>query len=680
MHSSSDEQHITHSQIARRTSTLPETTADGISDLLNPTTSNSNHRDIAEQDEFDHQILVRPQTESTHARDSSGSLIEEEFLKLRRHTLSRPVCLRLLELYLEKLEWMHHIIDVPSFCTWCRDLWSDRPKRGRHDLLRLALLFSILCLSVHFELNKEIRTEIQLYVQPDSTYHRYSQAALVAADYLRCHSLAAIQVLITQGLYLVNIGESDAHHANLAIAIRMANTLGISKLDHDSPAHRTHLNANLARSPAEDELGRRVYWSLICQDAYTASSCNFTYTVPANQIRCQRPANLNDNELYDTAKPAHDLDRPTSMSYHVAKIDFALVAKRSVDLYNDHALDHAQTIELESELWMHYDRLPSYLRPDLSELTHNLTHSATLGWGDGLTQAWDPITILTNQLRWQRLFMGITLHNRIMRLHRPFLARGYLDPKFRASRIATVKSAHALMDLIARGRQISFPGLRWWVVLVHIFTAAVTLCVDRLLGRHSQLSSEGSEQHSSQSTNIRHSANQSMLDLALDVLQDAASHSRAASQAVHIIQRLMQRSQAPSASRPRKRKDNEHAHSSADRPANKQTRTGSTSTSTQYPQQPQSELSGTSSQASSSPVRSDTWQSDIQQWMGSEWMGLFEVQPPDGQDESVGQSGSLHAGPDALSSELWNTIESFANSIPDPISTSQNTTRHDPPR
>lgn len=74
--------------------------------------------------------------------------------------------------------------------------------------------------------------------------------------------------------------------------------------------------------------------------------------------------------------------------------------------------------------------------------------------------------------------MGITLHNRIIRLHRPFLTRGYTELDYYHSVTATISSAKALLQLIAEGQRVDFPGLSWWVVLIHIFTAGVALCID----------------------------------------------------------------------------------------------------------------------------------------------------------------------------------------------------------
>lgn len=75
--------------------------------------------------------------------------------------------------------------------------------------------------------------------------------------------------------------------------------------------------------------------------------------------------------------------------------------------------------------------------------------------------------------------MGITLHNRLMRLHRAYMSRGYEESQYRYSTDCCIESAFALLDLADQSRQ----GLcRWWVVVVHIWTAGLVLGSELLRG------------------------------------------------------------------------------------------------------------------------------------------------------------------------------------------------------
>lgn len=83
----------------------------------------------------------------------------------------------------------------------------------------------------------------------------------------------------------------------------------------------------------------------------------------------------------------------------------------------------------------------------------------------------------------QRVFMGITLHNRLIRLHRAFMSRGYHDARYQYSIDCCVVSATALLEL---AQQCRHTLCRWWVVLIHIWTAGLVLGSDLVRGGHGE--------------------------------------------------------------------------------------------------------------------------------------------------------------------------------------------------
>lgn len=165
---------------------------------------------------------------------------------------------------------------------------------------------------------------------------------------------------------------------------------------------------------------------------------------------------------------------PSMSTYHLAKIGFALgesysisdlscrvlltrtVVREFIDAINDDFpnASYPAIMQLDQRFRSVYEALPVCLRPDLP-------------------QPFDLDMIGTKRyLVEQRVFMGITLHNRLMRLHRAYMSRGYDEPQYRYSTDCCIESAFALLDLAAQSRQ----GLcRWWVVVVHIWTAGLVL-------------------------------------------------------------------------------------------------------------------------------------------------------------------------------------------------------------
>ncbi|CBQ72538.1 conserved hypothetical protein [Sporisorium reilianum SRZ2] len=511
-----------------------------ISDLVEPRID-SPHGEVDLHDRFDHQILT-----ATSAASDSSVARAQPLLQLLP---PRHRCDALIDMYFETLEWIHHPVHVPSFNRWYRQLWQQGLVT-RHDIQQLALLFSMICLALHFGLDQDddddphTRSRNSRSEPQDRIFYQASYDALVASAYLGHHSLAVIQTLILQGLYLNNTGHTTTHHANLGLAIRIANTMGLSSLDSDPSRDKTlaaSLSSSSPRSRLETEMGRRIYWSLVCQDCYTASSCNFTYSIQPNQIKTRVFSNLRDDVLVDPAEQGSEPTESspdsasTTSSYHIAKISFALTARKTIDLHNEGTLTYQAVLQLEQENWHHFHALPRFLRLDKPDREDG-DASHHLGWGRGHTDRWDSSRIYRQQIQWQRLFLAITLHNRILRLHRPYLTRAYTKPAFAASKHSALASARHLLSLADHGRKIAFPGLRWWVVLVHIFTAAIALCID-LHFTNVYGAGIAADRDANQAENTR------LIHLSIEILRAASVRSKAASRALQIVTTLFGQAQ-----------------------------------------------------------------------------------------------------------------------------------------
>jgi hypothetical protein len=85
----------------------------------------------------------------------------------------------------------------------------------------------------------------------------------------------------------------------------------------------------MCREPTADllttQLGRRLWWSLVSQDAYTASTSGFTYLVNLSHASTGRFANVDEEDIRGgSAYHSRPLTETTAATFHIAKIDFAL--------------------------------------------------------------------------------------------------------------------------------------------------------------------------------------------------------------------------------------------------------------------------------------------------------------------------------------------------------------------
>ncbi|ADV24736.1 hypothetical protein I305_02047 [Cryptococcus gattii E566] len=311
---------------------------------------------------------------------------------------------------------IHHPLHLPTFLAQYNQFWSMSPSHRRSTVHSrwLALLYIILCLGDHFgdeDMSTDVTLEGRLLVACED--------CLAHADFLDEPSTETIQTIICLNLYLNNKNRVNAARSLLGTAIKMAISMGMS-------------------------LGRRLWWSLVSQDAYTASNSGFTYLINLSHASTGLFANLDDDEIRPSGfhSPSKPLSETTTATYHILKIDFALVVRHFIDAVNVDFpnASYEAIMELDRQFRQVYDSLPAVFRPDLPQ-SFELSYAGSKRY-----------------LVEQRIFMGITLHNRIMRLHRAYMVRGYDDPKYEYSTRVCLESAYALP--ISRTSPVACRGLK----------------------------------------------------------------------------------------------------------------------------------------------------------------------------------------------------------------------------
>lgn len=77
-------------------------------------------------------------------------------------------------------------------------------------------------------------------------------------------------------------------------------------------------------------MGRRLWWSLVCQDTYTASSCNLAHLISLSESSTEFFGNSNDDDLVPDREGVElnwvnrSKEEVTESGFHLAKIPFAL--------------------------------------------------------------------------------------------------------------------------------------------------------------------------------------------------------------------------------------------------------------------------------------------------------------------------------------------------------------------
>ncbi|SJL03204.1 uncharacterized protein ARMOST_06551 [Armillaria ostoyae] len=357
----------------------------------------------------------------------------------------------LVQFYFERLEWYSKVLHAPTFITECPSNAKIQRKCGHEPYVceRIGIDFSTAS-----ELSKRM--------------YSAAQACLHYDDFLGAHSLEHLQCILLMGVYQQNLDEADTHWALLGSAIKIAQNLGMSRLGSESD-ERTY--SATWKSLVKRETARRVWWSLvrlflslpyhshndqIFNDWSHAAAHNGTYAIHPSQNHTGWPANVNDGDLVDDGRPLRS--RPTE---EYTEMTFSLTRLRFVVLYRE-ILDEMQAPTGYSFVGEMDKRLEEMLKgvPE-----HFITDDNSLAVDEGVKGL--ELTLC--------LIMGET---RRLRLHRPYLFRGYKDRKYVKSREQCIASAQAILDHLKSDDEQSAILLKWWIVLFYGFAAAVVLFID----------------------------------------------------------------------------------------------------------------------------------------------------------------------------------------------------------
>ncbi|KAJ7431745.1 hypothetical protein B0H11DRAFT_1966449 [Mycena galericulata] len=357
----------------------------------------------------------------------------------------------LIRFYFDRLDWYSKVLHRPSFMADSQVLMINVVSRnfGAIRIGFLAVHYMVLCLALHL-IEPLIRAQLGLSFEATSELARrmYSaaQACLYYNEFIGSHSLEHIQCIILMGLYQQNLDESDSHWALMGTAIKIAQNLGISRLGSEGDARQY---STAWRSVVKREVARRVWWLLIWDDWSNAAAHQGAYAVHPSQNHTGFPANINDSDLADgrpfAPQPPHIY---TEMTFSLCRLRFVELYRQIFDNMQAPA-GYGFVLEMDRKISSTILEVPSHFRgPDSTTKAFELTLA---------------------------LIMGET---RRLRLHRPFLFRGYKDRKYVDSRIQCVKSATAILDYLKSDDEQSALLLKWWLVLFYGFAAAVVLFID----------------------------------------------------------------------------------------------------------------------------------------------------------------------------------------------------------
>ncbi|RKL33114.1 hypothetical protein BFJ72_g10130 [Fusarium proliferatum] len=380
----------------------------------------------------------------------------------------------LCEHFIDTIQPTFGVLHVPSIRSLVYScLGSDKEAPKFDELLMLFSIFAGAALAWTDELLHRLGATKANAVSAFDCYFHSALSIIEDAHTPLPPSVTAVSAICTLAHVAIN---SDDVVPIKALDLRsrcynMCREMMIHRLD--SPAAQKERDIIPANN-IDLEVQRRVWWNMVASDwltSFSGSSQEGIYTFIPRLMRVKQPCNVDDAALTISGDiPDLPISIPTDMTFFFLRLRTAEISREIIDAIAPLADD---TPEEDYEIILHLDRklqdfvkgLPEFckLDPESMQKSKEICESRPF-------------------IYWQRISLHLGIHARICRLHRPYHLAAYADPRYSYSRTTILTSAYKILELrrmmddpVAK---LHFRPERYWVIFLHVTSAAVALAVD----------------------------------------------------------------------------------------------------------------------------------------------------------------------------------------------------------
>lgn len=359
---------------------------------------------------------------------------------------------KLVKFHLCHLIWHHNCIHGPTFLEQCELFW----KTGKYDdPLWQSLYFAVLSSTVSsIQDSARVRELVDVDLQGVQSTQQLFFAmvqTLYHSDFLTNLSLYSVQAIVISTEVAHNLGLSQLNATLFNAAVRIAECLGIHKIqDHSNRLAQSKEDWD---EKVEREVGKRVWCQMIIQDHFAIPFTD-TYSISPMHFSTGRPMNADDYDLTDMP-----ITVPTTSTYIRVLVDLAELMPGLVDGLGP--MRARKPMRQQYEHILHIDQkmrgivknIPPFL------LRADKTKEEQIPW-----------------LAIARRSLAITAAEKIIMIHRPFLFRSFNDQMYSYTRRTCVAAAMTILrehEVIVREGDLSI-----WTHTAFAITAAVIMCFE----------------------------------------------------------------------------------------------------------------------------------------------------------------------------------------------------------
>ncbi|KAH6638453.1 hypothetical protein C7974DRAFT_356858 [Boeremia exigua] len=274
-------------------------------------------------------------------------------------------------------------------------------------------------------------------------WYEASILCLNAGNYLERHSINAVEAIATLTIAAHILGRSNSQSILLSSAGRIAQSLGLHRLNADERSSKEQLR--------KKEAGRRVFNQLCTQDWFQIPFSE-SYSLNPHFISTRKPANCNDDDLESQPESV-----PTQASYCNYRYDIAALMPQLLD-----ATSKCNTLFTKYEQVLKYDEKMRRLATE--------SMPAFLSTSAVIAPNW-PVWI-----GWGRRSIAICAAHKIIMIHRKFLGLSFTNTAFSFTRRTCVAAAKTILKEALSASDQNGPVL--WIEQAFSVAAGIVLSLD----------------------------------------------------------------------------------------------------------------------------------------------------------------------------------------------------------
>jgi hypothetical protein len=356
---------------------------------------------------------------------------------------------KLAEYHNDYILWYHGSYSARILSRDLDKFLSNRDGDIRHpelDIQWLGLLFAILTGSlacapsnVRHSWGFQDAESSKLALQ----WYEACVSCLNTGHYIERHTIHSVEAIATLTISAHILGRSNSQSILLSSAGRIAQSLGLHRLNGD------------ARGSSDQtrriEAGRRVFNQLCTQDWFQIPFSE-SYSLNPNFIKSQRPTNCNDDDLERRPESV-----PTQASYCNYRYEIAALMPRLLD-----ASSQCNTLFTKYEQVLKFDE--KMRRLATASMPTFLSTSAPI---DPDWPAW---------IGWGRRSLAICASHKIIMIHRRFLGLSFTNTAFSFTRRTCVAAAKTILKESLSAKDQDGPII--WIEQAFSVAAGIVLCLD----------------------------------------------------------------------------------------------------------------------------------------------------------------------------------------------------------